>query len=74
MFSDLRTYMGFLQQGLNCLAFCRISIYVLIASEFQGNTLSGVFFKYLAVSRPRLGHSRGDSLTNSMLITAFLQF
>ena len=44
MFPDLRTYMGFLQQGLNCLAFCRISIYVFIASEFQGNTLSGVFF------------------------------
>ena len=26
---------------------------------------------YLAVPRPTLGHSRGDSLTNPMLITAF---
>ena len=27
---------------------------------------------YLAVPRPTLGHSQGDSLTNPMLITAFL--
>ena len=27
---------------------------------------------YLAVPRPTLGHSQGDSLTNLMLITAFL--
>ena len=26
---------------------------------------------YLAVQRPTLGHSQGDSLTNLMLITAF---
>ena len=29
---------------------------------------------YLAIPRPTLGHSPGDSLTNPMLITAFLQF
>ena len=28
---------------------------------------------YLAVPRPTLGHSQGDSLTNLMLITAFVQ-
>ena len=28
---------------------------------------------YLAVSRPTLGHSQGDSLTKPMLITAFVQ-
>ena len=34
-----------------------------------------IFFNcYLAVSRPSLDHSRGDSLTNPMLITAFVQF
>ena len=27
---------------------------------------------YLAVPRPTLGHSQGDSLTNPMLITAFV--
>ena len=33
-----------------------------------------IFFNcYLAVSRPTLGHSQGDSLTNPMLITAFVQ-
>ena len=32
---------------------------------------NGDFFNcYLAVPRPTLGHSRGDSLTNPMLITA----
>ena len=32
-----------------------------------------LFFKcYLAVPRPTLGHSQGGSLTNSMLITAFV--
>ena len=29
---------------------------------------------YLAVPRPTLGHSQGDSLTNSMLITAFCTY
>ena len=28
---------------------------------------------YLAVPRPTLGHSQGDSLTNLMLITTFVQ-
>ena len=28
---------------------------------------------YLAVRRPTLGHSQGGSLTNPMLITAFVQ-
>ena len=28
---------------------------------------------YLAVPRPTLGHSQGGSLTNPMLITAFVQ-
>ena len=33
-----------------------------------------LFFKcYLAVPRPTLGYSQGDSLTNLMLITAFVQ-
>ena len=32
---------------------------------------SPFFNCYLAVPRPTLGHSRGDSLTNPMLIIAF---
>ena len=30
------------------------------------------FNSYLTVPRPTLGHSQGDSLTNPMLITAFV--
>ena len=41
-------------------SFCAISIFY--------------FFNcYLAVPRPTLDHSQGDSLTNPMLITAFVQ-
>ena len=31
------------------------------------------FYCYLAVPLPTLGHSQGNSLTNPMLITAFVQ-
>ena len=31
-----------------------------------------LFNSYLAAPRPTLGHYRGDSLTNPMIITAFL--
>ena len=34
-------------------------------------TIFFFFNCYLAVPRPTLGHSQGDSLTNPMLITAF---
>ena len=41
--------------------------------EINPFQLSGFFFVFfvLTVSRPTLGHSRGDSLTSPMLIAAF---
>ena len=49
------------------------------APKFKGETgipkdiMTFFFFNcYLAVPRPALGHFRGDSLPNPMLITAFL--
>ena len=40
---------------------------------FKEKTITFFFNCYLAVPRPHLGHSEGDSLTNPMLITAFVQ-
>ena len=48
----------------------------LLAGVTQGSILGPPFFFfncYLAVQRPALGHSQGDSLNNTMLITAFVQ-
>ena len=48
---------------------------VLYLSQILGVILhlEHIFFKcYLAVPQPSLGHSQGDSLTNLMLITAFV--
>ena len=38
------------------------------------NDITILFNCYLAVSQPTMGHSRGESLTNPMLIMPFPQF
>ena len=48
---------------------CRVSLL-----SYTSNTITilSFFNCYLAVPRPTLGHSQGDSLTNPMLITSFI--
>ena len=60
---NLKTY--FIFKGLSLKHIKQIFL--------QGKCAALNFFFncYLAVPRPTLGHSRGDSLTNPMLITVF---
>ena len=59
-----------------------INLVILFENSFWSENYANVrwikwrfFFNcYLAVPGRTLGHSRGDSLTNPMLITAFVQF
>ena len=46
--------------------------YNYIAYDYQPMVNMFLFNCYLAVPRPTLGHSQRDSLTNLMLITAFV--
>ena len=56
-----------------CRKFFLVPESLWFSKEMDLGTIS--FFKcYLAVPQPTLGHSQGDSLTNMMLITAFVQF
>ena len=44
-----------------------------IEKDCSSKSINFFFFNcFLAVPRPTLGHSQGDSLTNPMLITAFV--
>ena len=56
-------------------AICFDSSMIFDETYFVGDLSKSAFFFfncYLAAPRPILGHSQGDSLTNPMLITAFV--